>query len=185
MTERGRKNLQLRDLVNFINKKILITSDIPSVPEAIYEPPNIPCAKWVLILGAAYGDRGINCSLIVSAESIHEWSSHHVKNSWNSALQQQQALEHIVSWTDKENILNNYITLLDPIQRKVLQAYSGNLMKDYPYKVWCAECKLMHNKVIDATEYLGKKGNESKSIQIWHCPNNHIIKKINKTYFYS
>jgi hypothetical protein len=177
--------LHIKELVKFLKKNILIISDNTNDPESLYIPPNIPCAEWVLVLGAAYGDSGLNCSLLIPAKSIYEWSLNHLKNSWTSSLLKQQALEHIVSWTDKKNISDNYVTFLDPIQRKVLQPYSGNLMKDNQYKVWCNECKSMHNNIIDATEYLGRDGTESKSIQIWHCPNNHVIKKINKTYFYS
>jgi hypothetical protein len=176
--------MDLNDLVSFIKKRVFLIESVTGQVQEGYKPPDIHCSDWVLILSPAYGDKGMRGSLVVSAESIYAWASTHVNRSWNSVLAQQQALEHLVIWTKPENVIDGYVTLLDEVQRGVLQEYAGNLIKNQPYRAWCPECKHLYEQFIDATEYLGKEGNESRSTQIWKCPDGHILRLISKTYTY-
>jgi hypothetical protein len=176
--------MKLEELVAFVKKRIFLVEAVTGKSQEVYEPPDIQCSDWVLLLSPAYGDKGMRGSLIVSAGAINTWASDHVNRSWNSVLLKQQALEHLVVWTKPENLSDGYVTLLDGVQRGVLQEYSGNLIKNQPYRVWCPDCKRLYEQLIDATEYLGKVGNESRSTQIWQCPDGHILKLISKTYVY-
>jgi len=154
--------MKLDELVAFL-KKIIPSSDNTEQPKiATYTPPDYQCSDWILLLGPAYQDKGMTGSLLVTAKAVNEWASGHVLKSWNSNSQKQQALEYLVSWTAEENIVLGYVTILDTTQREVLQVYSGNLIKIHPCQIWCPECKKIYPQIIDATEYLGKKGSESK-----------------------
>ena len=176
--------MKLDELVVFIKKRILLVEAVTGQSQKGYEPPDIQCSDWVLLLSPAYGDKGMSGSLIVSAEAIHKWASNHVKKSWKSVLAQQQALEHLVVWTKLEKLTNGYVTLLDEAQRGVLQEYAENLIKNQPHRAWCPECAHLYEKFIDATEYLDKVGNESRSTLIWKCFNGHILKRISKKLIY-
>lgn len=176
--------MKLDELVAFVKKRIFLIEAVTGQSQKSYEPPDIQCSDWVLLLSPAYGDKGMRGSLIVSAEAIHKWASNHVKKSWNSVLAQQQALEHMVAWTNPAYIASGYVTLLDDAQRGVLQEYAGDLIKNQQHRAWCPECKHLYEQFIDATEYLGKVGGESRSSQIWKCPDGHILRLVTKTYVY-
>ena len=176
--------MKLGELVASIKKRILLFESVTGQSQKGYDPPDIQCSDWILLLSPTYGDKGMRGSLIVSAEAIHKWASNHVNRSWNSVLVKQQALEHLVVWTEPENLTDGYVTLLDEAQRGVLQEYSGNLIKNQPNRAWCPECKCLYEQFIDATEYLGILGGESRSTQIWRCPEGHILRFVAKTYVY-
>ena len=176
--------MKLEELVAFVKKRIFLVEAVTGKSQEVYDPPDIQCSDWVLLQSPAYGDKGMRGSLIVSAAAIHEWASNHVNRSWNSVLAQQQALEHTVAWTTPENIVSGYVTMLDEAQRGVLQEYAGDLIKNQPHRAWCPECKHLYEQFIDATEYLGKVGNESRSTEIWKCPSGHILKLITRRYVF-
>ena len=176
--------MKLDELVAFIKKRILLVEAVTGQSQRGYDPPDIQCSDWVLLLSPAYGDKGMRGSLIVSADAIHDWASNHVNRSWNSVLAQQQALDHLVAWTKPENLTDGYVTLLDGAQRGVLQEYAGNLIKNQQHRAWCPECKHLYEKFVDATEYLGKVGSESRSTQIWICVQEHILMNRLKTYIF-
>jgi hypothetical protein len=172
--------MKLDELVAFIKKQLFFVETFTGQSQKCFDPPDIQCSEWVLLLSPAYGNKGMRGSLVVSADAIHAWASNHVDKSWNSVLAQQQALEHMVAWTSPVNIASGYVTMLDEVQRGVLQEYAGNLIKNQPHRVWCPECKHLYEQFVDATEYFDKVGKESRSIEIWRCSDGHLIKCLSR-----
>lgn len=159
--------------MNFLTKWL---SKSKPVEKPKYEEPKIDCSSLILLSGPAYGDKTFFGSFLLNAVSLGEWALDHSKSVWSTSNLEQQARVHLPVWLDGASYdSNSYITLVDIPMRQVLVPYTYDFYLKGWLSVYCHQCSLSYDTLIDNNHNHQKVGHASNWTEEWLCPSGHIL----------
>lgn len=147
-----------------------------AVEKPAYVQPSLACSSLILLSGPAYGDKTFFGSFLLNSVALREWASDHSKSVWSSSYLEQQARLYLPIWLENVSYeQDGYVTLLDMPMRHVLVPYAYDFyLKDW-LSVYCHQCSMLYNTLIDNDHNHQKVGRTSKWTEEWRCPAGHIL----------
>lgn len=159
----------MKFLKKFFSKKVV-------VEPLSYLHPLIPCSSLILLSGPAYGDKTFLGSFLLDVGASSNWISDHSKSVYSSFKLVQEARLCLPKWIFNSTPLSDsYITEIDNYMRQVLVPYTYDFYLKGWLKVYCHECSMLHDTLIDNSTNSEKDGNVRRWVEEWQCPKGHIV----------
>jgi len=164
--------------MNFFTKwfRKSISVETPQYEKPEYEKPKIDCSISILLAGPAYGDKTFFGSFLLNAVSVREWALDHSTSVWSTAHLEQQARVFLPTWLNGiTSDSNRYVTLIDLPMRQVLVPYTYDFYLKGWLSVYCHQCAVSYDSLIDNQHNQQKAGHTSNWTDEWLCPKSHIL----------
>jgi hypothetical protein len=162
-----------RNAMNFLKR--FFEKEV-TVEKPAYVQPPLACSSLILLSGPAYGDKTFFGSLLLNAVSVRDWASDHSKSVWSSSKLEQQARQYLPSWLEGVSLEDDgYVTLLDMPMRQVLVPYTYDFYLKGWLAVYCHQCSMLYDTLIDNNHNHQKIGRTSQWTEEWLCPSGHIL----------
>ena len=141
-----------------------------------YVRPTLECSNSLLLSGPSYGDKTFFGSFILDLNDAYSWIKDHSKSVYSTNKLEQEARLFLPIWV--KNLSSNadgYVTLLDNPMRQVLVPYTYDFYLKGWLKVYCYECSMLHDTLIDKSTDSEKDGNVRRWVEEWQCSKGHIV----------
>lgn len=156
------------------SKTLLASSE--NFCKSAYKYPSHQCGAAVLICGPTYGDKKYFGSFTVDAKKLASWAFEHSKAVRSSNKDEQNARELLPLWLSIGNLdRESYVSLLDLPMRHVLVPYLYDFYLHGWVTTYCHQCHADHRELVENNHDHQKRGNTSKWVVEWRCPNGHIV----------
>jgi len=141
-----------------------------------FKYPSHQCGSSILLCGPTYGDIKYYGSFLVDARKLSSWTFEHSKAVWSSNKDEQKARELLPLWLSiGNNERESHVSLLDLPMRHVLVPYLYDFYLKGWVTIYCHECHLHYNELIDNKYDHEQRGDTNKWVEEWLCPNGHVI----------
>ena len=146
-----------------------------AIRRGVYESPKVRCSKWLVVRGPVVGSKHHRGTLLVEAKSIEAWAKHHAGAVWSTVESEQGAREYLPTWLEQSDPADDSVSIPDKDMLSVLQGYDEKFINDCSVRLWCPDCRKLHDSV-DCGAYDNKRvGKISTWVSEWRCPEGHVV----------